>query len=109
MLAVPCSREPVGTSMVTSIDGSPLNGVYIFHPLGSFTVRWPAAKSTSVSWAARTSSFLAASEGRTSTTVSVRSEAMILTSPTNTSTVMATGCGVSNLGMTISLCDFMTV
>ena len=92
-----------GTSIVTSIDGSPLNGVYIFHPFGSFTVRWPAAKSTSVSRAARTSSFLAASEGRTSTTVSVRSEAMIVTSPRSRSTVMAIGLGVSNVGMAVPL------
>ena len=32
MLAVPCSREPVGTSMVTSIDGSPLNEVHLPPP-----------------------------------------------------------------------------
>ncbi len=91
--------------MVTSIDGlrQALGGAYIFHPVGPFTVRSPAAKSTTVSWAARTSLFFAGSEGRTSTTVSVRSEAMISTWPSHTSTVTAIGCGVSNVGMALPL------
>ncbi len=95
--------------MVTSIDGvrQAAGGAYILHPLGAFTVRLPAAKSTSVSCAARTSSFLAGSDGRTSTTVSVRSEATISTWPTNSSTVAATGCGVSNVGIAVPLSDFL--
>ena len=92
------SDEPVGTSIVTATDSPPPNGVYRFQCFGMRTCSRPSLHSTTVCSAALTSAAFAGLRGRTSTTVSVRSLAVIRASPTM-SMITEMGVGVSKVGM----------
>src|SRR5215218_1667933 len=98
--ALPYTCEPAGSSTVTSIDPPPPRGSHE-RDRGALTTTWSFAWWTCVIWAALTCPALDASLGRTSTTVSSRSEALIRTSPAITSIVAETGPGVSKVGMAV--------
>ncbi len=84
------SSEPAGSSIVTSIE-PPWLRIDHDRSFGAFTSRCPSAHSTRVWSAARTSSALEGSLGRTSTTVAPRSPAVMRTSPTTIPTVAEIG------------------
>ena len=90
----PCRLEPAGTSIVTSTEPPRSR---LSHPrgFGALTSSLSCASSMRVRPAALTSSSFAGSLGRTSTTVLSRSAAMIRASPNGSSSVAATGQGVS--------------
>ena len=93
--AVPCTCEPAGNSMRTSIDSRPPQGAHCRHSLGALMSNVPLAYSTRVCSAKATSNFFKGSPGRTSTTVSARSLATMRTSPTLSSRLTEMGRGVS--------------
>ena len=95
---VASSCEPAGSSIVTSIAPPWLRGDHERN-LGALTSSAPFANSTRVCSAARTSSWLARSDGRTSTTVVATSPAVMRTSPVTTSTVAEIGSRVSKVGI----------
>ena len=96
--AAPRTREPAGSSMVTSIDPPALRGDHE-RSFGARTNRWPLANSTRVRSAAFLSSSLDGSLGCTSTTVAALSPALIRMSPITTSMVARIGSEVSKVGM----------
>ena len=98
--ASPCTCEPAGRSIVTSIEPG-LPKMLRLRCLGARTSSLPAAYSTRVCSAARTSWSCEASLGRISTTVSPRSLAVMRASPTTRSITAAIGSGVSKVGMVI--------
>ena len=100
MPSFPCTREPAGSAIVTSIDGPPLL-LSQERSFGALTRSRSSAYSMRVSSAALTSSSLDASLGCTSTTVVRRSPALIRTSPTARSIVAEIGSGVSKVGMAL--------
>ena len=83
---------------MTSIEPPWLRGDHERN-FGDFTSSAPPANSTRVCSAARTSSLLASSAGRTSTTVVATSPAVMRTSPVTTSTVAVIGSRVSKVGI----------
>ena len=101
--AMPCTFEPAGSSIVTSIELPPLR-IRHWRSFGALTSSWPSVYSTRVSSAALTSSSLAGSLGRTSTTVAPRSVGGDPQSPRPRSIVAVIGSGVSKVGMGMSSC-----
>jgi hypothetical protein len=87
--------------MVTSIEPPSLNGLYCLQFFDALISSLPSVYSTRACSAARTSSPLPLSLGRTSTTVSVRSVAVIRASPTPISITTVMGPGVSNVGIAV--------
>jgi hypothetical protein len=97
-----CTLDPLGTSIRTSTEGPALKKLYRRQLFGALIISRPATYSTVVCAAALTSDLFDALRGRTSTTVSARSVAVIHASPTGRSTWTEIGSGVSKTGMVVS-------
>ena len=82
-----------------STEATPPKGVNLVQSFAILTDKRPLEYSTRVCSAALMSALLVWMVGRTSTTVSARSPAMILTSATLKSSVAEIGWGVSNTDM----------
>jgi hypothetical protein len=106
--ASPCRCDPVGRSMVTSTEpvlpNKPRPRCF-----GVLTSSRAASYSTQVCSAARTSWSWDGSPGRTLTTVSTRSLAVIRISPARRSIVTEMGSGMTKLGTTIPSEGWMDV
>src|SRR5580658_6139986 len=97
--ASPRRRDPEGSSILTSTEPPSFQTTYLRQFLGDFTVRFPSLKLTWVCSAAATSFLLAELLGRTSTTESARSLAIISVLPDPMSIDTDMGAGVLKVGI----------